>query len=148
MPQDPSHLSFKQRATYFSSNLALRGILGLAGLVPYRWRIPLIGKLVSALGPVVGFDRRVRENLALTCPELDEPEVARLCREVGDNAGRMITELYAGAPFITRATAAPIAFGSVVAVAFHGLFSAVMTSMSAFEMSIPYAQTSSSMLFS
>ncbi|WP_278922376.1 lysophospholipid acyltransferase family protein [Pseudophaeobacter profundi] len=108
MPQDPSHLSFKQRATYFSSNLALRGILGMAGLVPYRWRIPLIGKLVSALGPVVGFDRRVRENLALTCPELDEPEVARLCREVGDNAGRMITELYAGGPFITRATAAPI----------------------------------------
>lgn len=67
-----------------------------------------MGRLVSSLGPIVGFDRRVRENLALTCPELPQDEVTRLCREVGDNAGRMITELYAGAPFIDRAKAAPI----------------------------------------
>lgn len=67
-----------------------------------------MGRLVSSLGPIVGFDRRVRENLALTCPELTQDEVTRLCREVGDNAGRMITELYAGAPFIDRAKAAPI----------------------------------------
>lgn len=108
MPLDPSELSAKQRARYFAENLALRGLLGLAGLVPYKWRIPMMGRLVSTLGPVVGFDRRVRENLALTCPELTESDVSRLCREVGDNAGRMITELYAGASFLERAQAAPI----------------------------------------
>ncbi len=108
MPLDPSQLTARQRASYYVENIALRGILGLAGLVPYRWRIPLIGKLVSALGPVVGFDRRIRENLALTCPELTAPEVDQLCREVGNNAGRTIAELYAGAPFIDRAKAAPI----------------------------------------
>lgn len=108
MPIDPSQLTQKQRVSYFVENIALRGILGLAGFVPYRWRIPLIGKLVSALGPLVGFDRRIRDNLALTCPELTKPEVHRLCREVNNNAGRTIAELYAGAPFVDRAKAAPI----------------------------------------
>ncbi|KPD11393.1 lysophospholipid acyltransferase family protein [Phaeobacter sp. 11ANDIMAR09] len=108
MPIDPSQLTAKQRASYFAENIVLRAVLGLAGLVPYRWRIPLIGKLVSTLGPVVGFDRRIRENLALTCPELTEPEVAKLCRDVGNNAGRTIAELYAGEPFVERAKAAPI----------------------------------------
>lgn len=108
MPLDPSELSAKQRASYFAGNIALRGLLGLAGMIPYTWRVPLMGRLVSALGPVVGFDRRVRDNLALTCPELSETEVAKLCRDVGDNAGRMITELYAGKPFLERAQAAPI----------------------------------------
>lgn len=108
MPLDPSQLSARKRASYFAENIALRGVLGLAGLVPYRWRIPLMGKLISSLGSVIGFDRRVRENLALTCPELTEEDVSRLCREVGNNAGRTITELYAGAPFLERAHAAPI----------------------------------------
>ncbi|MEP2718210.1 lysophospholipid acyltransferase family protein [Pseudophaeobacter sp.] len=108
MPLDPSQLSSKKRLSYFVGNLALRGILGLAGLVPYRWRVPMIGRLMSALGPVAGLDRRVRENLALTCPELSEPEVLKLCREVSNNAGRTITELYAGDAFIDRAKAAPI----------------------------------------
>ncbi|CUH89394.1 Lipid A biosynthesis lauroyl acyltransferase [Phaeobacter sp. CECT 5382] len=108
MPIESSQLPVGKRVSYFFGNLALRGVLGLAGLVPYRWRIPAMGRLVSSLGPIVGFDRRVRENLALTCPELPQDEVTRLCREVGDNAGRMITELYAGAPFIDRAKAAPI----------------------------------------
>ena len=108
MPLDPSQLTARQRASYFAENIALRGILRLAGLVPYRWRVPLIGKLVSALGPLVGFDRRIRDNLTLTCPDLTEADVAKLCREVSDNAGRTIAELYAGAPFIDRAKAAPI----------------------------------------
>ncbi|OIQ42593.1 MAG: lauroyl acyltransferase [Roseobacter sp. MedPE-SW] len=108
MPLDPSQLTAKQRASYFAENIALRGILRLASFVPYRWRIPLIGKLVSTLGPLVGFDRRIRDNLTLTCPDLTEAEIAKLCREVGDNAGRTIAELYAGAPFVDRAKAAPI----------------------------------------
>lgn len=108
MPIDPSQLSYGKQASYFLENIALRGILGVASLIPYRWRVPAMGRLVSLLGSVVGFDRRVRENLELTCPELDQKDVKRLCREVSDNAGRMITELYAGAPFIERANAAPI----------------------------------------
>lgn len=108
MPIDPSQLSARQRASYYLENTLLRGILKLAGLVPYHRRIPLIGRLVSTLGPVVGFDRRIRDNLALTCPELSEAEMAQLCREVCNNAGRTIAELYAGAEFVERAKTAPI----------------------------------------
>jgi KDO2-lipid IV(A) lauroyltransferase len=108
MPLDPSQLSTRQRASYFVENLVLHGVLGLASLVPYRWRIPLVGKLVSALGPIVGFDRRIRSNLALTNPDLPEDEINQLCRDVCNNAGRTIAELYAGTPFVERAKAAPI----------------------------------------
>ncbi|NRB18153.1 MAG: lysophospholipid acyltransferase family protein [Rhodobacteraceae bacterium] len=108
MPIDPSGLSRMARAKYLTSNLFLRGIITGLGLIPYRWRVPVMGRLVSALAPIVGFDKRVRNNLKLTRPDLPEPEVARLCREVSNNAGRTLIELYAGQPFLDRAHAAPV----------------------------------------
>lgn len=108
MPLKKDQLSARARAGYFLSNLLLRGVIGLARLVPYRWRVPAMGWLVSRLAPLVGFDRRIRDNLALVCPDLPEPEVRRLCRAVPDNAGRTVIELYSGAPFLDRARAAPI----------------------------------------
>lgn len=109
MPADFSDLSRLERAKYFTANLFLRALIGLIGVIPYRWRIPTMGWLVSRVfGPLAGFDRRVRENLQLTCPDLPEEEVTRLCRAVADNAGRTVIELYAGQDFIDRAQAAAI----------------------------------------
>lgn len=108
MPKKASELSFRARAGYCAGDLFLRGVIGLAGLVPYRLRVPAMGQLVSTLAPLAGYDKRVRGNLALTCPELPEDEVARLCREVSNNAGRSMIELYAGKPFRDRALAAPV----------------------------------------
>ncbi len=108
MPVDPSQLSRTQKAGFFAANLALRGIIGAANLVPYAWRVPAMGWLVSRLAPLVGFDKRVRDNLALTMPDLPEAEVKRLCQEVSNNAGRTLIELYAGAPFLKRAHAAEV----------------------------------------
>lgn len=108
MPIDPSDLSPQSRAKYLISNLFLRGVISGIGLIPYRWRVPVMGRLVSTLAPIVGFDKRVRDNLKLTCPELSKPEVAQLCREVSNNAGRTLIELYAGRPFLDRALAAPV----------------------------------------
>ncbi|MFT7595249.1 MAG: KDO2-lipid IV(A) lauroyltransferase [Paracoccaceae bacterium] len=109
MPADPSHLSFATRAGYFTGNLFLRARIGLARLVPYRWRVPAMGWIVSRLlAPLAGFDKRVRNNLQLACPDLPAEEVKRLCRAVPDNAGRTLIELYAGKPFQDRAHAAPI----------------------------------------
>ena len=116
MPKDPSELTTRQRVSYYLSNLALRGLIGTVGLIPYRQRIPAMGKIISALGPLLGADKRVRSNLKMTCPDLSEQEVARLCREVSDNAGRVIAELYAGAPFIDRAKAAPITGAGLAAL--------------------------------
>ena len=108
MPIDPSDLSRMSRAKYMASNLFLRGVISGLGLIPYRWRVPAMGRLVSAVAPIVGFNKRVRNNLKLTRPDLSEAEVARLCREVSNNAGRTLIELYAGQPFLDRAHAAPI----------------------------------------
>jgi len=108
MPADPSKLSRSQRAGYFASNMLLRGLIGAANIVPYRWRVPAMGWLVARLSRLVGFEKRIRANLALACPDLPEDEVKQLCRAVPDNAGRTLIELYSGRPFIERAHAADI----------------------------------------
>jgi len=108
MPADPSTLSRADRAGYYATNLVLRGLIGLFRAIPYRWRVPAMGWLVSRLAPLVGFTRRIRANLKLVCPEMPEAEVRRMCRAVPDNAGRTLIELYSGAPFLERAERAPI----------------------------------------
>lgn len=108
MPADPTKLSPTARAGYFCSNLFLRGVIGFAGLVPYRWRVPAMGWLVSRLSPIARFDKRVRDNLKIACSDLPEDEIKRLCKSVPNNAGRTLIELYAGRPFLDRAQAAPI----------------------------------------
>ncbi|MDK3020490.1 lysophospholipid acyltransferase family protein [Pseudodonghicola flavimaris] len=108
MPADPSTLSRGERAKYYATNLLLRGIIGTVMLIPYRWRIPAMGWVVSRLAPITGWAKRVRDNLALVVPDLPEAEVARLCRAVPDNAGRAVIELYSGAAFAERARRAPV----------------------------------------
>ncbi|OBY27557.1 lysophospholipid acyltransferase family protein [Leisingera sp. JC1] len=108
MPADPSELSTWSHVKYFGSNLFLRGLLLGAGLVPYRLRVPMMGRLVTAMGRLARFDKRVRDNLKLVSPELSDLDPADLYRDVSDNAGRMIAEIYAGKPFHERARSAPI----------------------------------------
>lgn len=109
MPADPKLLSATARARYFTGNLFLRGLIGLTGLLPYHRRIPAMGWLVSrVLAPLAGFDKRIRNNLKLVCPDLPDQQVDHLCRAVPANAGRTLIELYAGPAFLKRAHAAPI----------------------------------------
>lgn len=108
MPIDPSQLTRPQKARLYTANLMLRGIIGALGLIPYHRRVPAMGWLVSTLAPLAGYDKRVRANLALTCPDLSEAEVSKLCRQVSNNAGRTLIELYAGQPFLDRAHAAEV----------------------------------------
>ncbi|AHD00648.1 lysophospholipid acyltransferase family protein [Leisingera methylohalidivorans] len=108
MPVDPSELSTWSHVKYYGSNLFLRGLLVCTRLIPYRLRVPLMGRLVTVMGRLAGFDKRVRTNLDLVSPELSEIDPDTLYRDVSNNAGRMIAEIYAGAPFHDRAKAAPI----------------------------------------
>lgn len=109
MPADPSSLPAGQRIRAYASNLALRGLIGLAMALPYALRVRLMGWLVSnVVARVARFDKRIRENLALVCPDMPEAEVRRLCRAVPDNAGRTLIEIYSGKEFVDRAKAAPI----------------------------------------
>ncbi|WP_027244046.1 lysophospholipid acyltransferase family protein [Leisingera daeponensis] len=108
MPVDPSELSTWSHVKYFGSNLFLRGLLLGAGLVPYRLRVPMMGRLVTAMGRLAGFDKRVRNNLRHVSPELSGLDPEQLYRDVSDNAGRMIAELYDGGTFYEKAKSAPI----------------------------------------
>lgn len=91
----------------------------IAGLLrlPYRWRVPLCGWVMArVIAPLAGYDRRVRENLALVMPDLPETEVRRLMRAVPGNVGRTLIEIYSGAEFVARATAEPLSGEGVAAL--------------------------------
>lgn len=102
MPVEKSELSRGERAKYYATNLFMSALIGGMRLLPYERRIATMGWLVSSLAPVVGFRKRVRDNLALTCPELPKEEVDRLCRAVPDNAGRAIMEHFSPEEFSDR----------------------------------------------
>ena len=90
-------------------NLALRGLISALLALPYRWRVPLCGWMMAyVIAPLAGYDKRVRENLALVMPDLPEAEVKRLMRAVPRNVGRTLIEIYSGDDFIARATAEPL----------------------------------------
>lgn len=109
--------SGRRGRTDFLSNLAIRTVINLALTVPYRWRVPLVGWLVSRVAaPLAGWDKRVRENLAYVCPELPEEEVRRLTRAVPNNAGRTLIEIYSGEGFTSRFANAPLTGPGVVAL--------------------------------
>ena len=107
MPAAP--LPLRKRAGYFVSNLLFRGLIGAGLLLPYHWRVPAMGWVVSrVLAPLAGWRARVRTNLAHVMPDLPEEEVRRICRAVPDNAGRTLIEIYSGDSFKARAVNAPI----------------------------------------
>lgn len=98
-----------RRARDYAVNLGLQGLIGLALAMPYATRVRMMGWLVSrVVAPVAGYRRRIRANLAHVRPDLDKGEIERLCREVPDNAGRTLIEIYSGAEFVERARKAPI----------------------------------------
>lgn len=98
-----------KRASQFITNLFLRGLIGLALSLPYGARVRTMGWLVeNIVSPLAGYPKRIRANLAHVMPDLPETDIARLCRDVPNNAGRTLIELYSGKAFVERAKQAPI----------------------------------------
>lgn len=99
-------------------NLALRGLIGALLRLPYRWRVPLCGWVLTWLvAPVAGWRRRIRRNLDRALPGLTRAERRRVLRGVPDNMGRTIIEIYSGAEFTRRAAAPPLEGAGVAALA-------------------------------
>ncbi|MCE6951999.1 lysophospholipid acyltransferase family protein [Cereibacter sphaeroides] len=93
----------------WSQDRLLRTLIGALLLLPYEWRVPLCGWVMSRLiAPLAGWDRRVRDNLARVMPDLPEAEVRRLMRRVPDNVGRSVIESYSGREFVERAARHPV----------------------------------------
>ncbi len=87
----------------------LAAAIGAARQLPYDRRVPFMGALTSHLvAPVAGYRKRIRDNLALVCPELPPAEVARLCRAVPDNLGRSLIEIFSPQDLLRRAEHTPL----------------------------------------
>ena len=85
------------------ANAAFLAVMGFAQLLPYKHRIPLVGWFFSrALGPVAGWSRRAEQNLSLAMPELSEKRRKEIARDVLNNAGRSMAEIYSGEEFTDR----------------------------------------------
>lgn len=85
------------------SNALFLGLMGLARLLPYDRRIPLMGWFFAqVIAPLAGWRRRIRDNLALARPDLTRSEVEALVRAVPRNAGRAMAETYSGEEFSER----------------------------------------------
>ncbi len=88
---------------------AFRLFLGLARTLPYDRRVPVAGWIVSRMvAPLAGWNRRIRDNLALVAPDMPPEEVKQLVRTVSDNVGRTMVELYSGREFVARVRDLPL----------------------------------------
>ncbi len=101
----------------YLADLGLRGAIRLCLALPYRWRVPLMGWVVSRiLAPLAGWRRRIRENLDYIMPWLPPDEVRRIERRVPDNFGRSMIEIYSGEAFRDRVRDLPFTGGGEAAL--------------------------------
>ncbi len=111
-PQTPT-----RRMTDWIADRVIRSILWLLLQLPYRWRVPFTGWLMSrVVAPLIGYRRRIRDNLALIVPDLPESRVREIVLGVPDNLGHTIIEMYSGAEFTTRAARSPFTGPGLAAI--------------------------------
>jgi len=109
MQHDPEEMPALTRAGHFATNLAARGFIGAALALPYRWRVPFMGVMVSRIiGPAAGFMRRASEHVAFILPHLPPAEHRRIARASLDNAGRTLIENYSHTALLDRQKGAGI----------------------------------------
>ena len=98
-----------QIAADFFANLVLRFLIGLALILPYETRVPLMGFLTRRLiAPLVGYRRRARDNLAMIWPDMLEADRHAIADACCDNAGRTLIENYSTRTLMVRMAQTPI----------------------------------------
>ena len=108
MPAEKSELTRAELRKYFVTGLFTKGLIHALRALPYEKRIATMGAIVRRLSPIIGFRKRVRTNLQLTCPDLSDGEIDRISRDVSDNAGRAIMEHFSPEGFTKRQSHAKI----------------------------------------
>ncbi|MEO0946251.1 MAG: lysophospholipid acyltransferase family protein [Pseudomonadota bacterium] len=84
-------------------NAFFRTIIKTALVMPYRQRVSWAGRVTATLvAPLSGWRNRIRINLEHVMPELPEAERQGIIREVTDNVGRTLIEIYSGRTFLDR----------------------------------------------
>ncbi|MEL6808396.1 MAG: lysophospholipid acyltransferase family protein [Pseudomonadota bacterium] len=109
MAQDPADIAPKKRVEYYMVNLLARAFIGAAFAMPYRWRVPFMGKVLSRfVAPVSGYMRRAETNLELILPHLPHAEHRRIAHASLDNAGRTLIENYSTKQLLARQNGAEV----------------------------------------
>ncbi|SHI90150.1 lysophospholipid acyltransferase family protein [Wenxinia saemankumensis] len=89
-----------------TANAAFLALIRAVAPLPYRRRIPLVGRIVAqAAGPLAGFRARAEAHLAAAMPGLPPSERRRIAVACLDNFGRAVAELYSGPEFRARVAA-------------------------------------------
>lgn len=96
----------------------IRTVLWLLLRLPWRHRLALAGAFAARLvGPMNGWRRRARENLAMVMPNLTPDRIDSLSSAVLANIGRTMVELYAPEEFAARVATEPLIGAGVAALA-------------------------------
>lgn len=95
----------------------VRGLKWTAQRLPYRAQVRFFGWASAWLiSPILGAGRVYRKNLGLLFPEIPKAEIARIARQISDNSGRSLIEMYSGEAFIGPARALTLEGDGVAAV--------------------------------
>ena len=82
----------------------IRGVLWLMRRLPYDKRVPFSGWVLSRMvAPLIGWRKRIADNLRLVVPETPEADIIRIQWAVPDNFGRTLAELFSPEEFVVRA---------------------------------------------
>ncbi len=91
------------------SDVMIRAFLWAMKRLPYDMRLRCAGWMMAHVAaPVTGARRRILENLDLVMPELTASERKKIARQVPDNMGRTLVEMYSDQEFSKRMARAPI----------------------------------------
>lgn len=107
MPKAPPSLA--KRIVDFISNAAVVAVIRLGLALPYAWRVRLVGRLVQhVFGPIAGYRRRARENIARIWPDMPTVERNRIASQCLNNFGRTLIENYSNHDFPRRLADNPL----------------------------------------
>jgi KDO2-lipid IV(A) lauroyltransferase len=99
----------KGRTAHYVSNVIITGLIRLALILPYTWRVRMFGAVVANfIGPLVGYRRRALENLHHVFPELDKERRAAIAKASLNNVGRTLIENYSTKDMLARMHKHPI----------------------------------------
>lgn len=86
-----------------------RALLAGLGTLPYERRVAAMGALMArGIGPLAGWQRRARRQIAWINPGWTPRKVRATARASADNAGRTLMELYSPRDFPARMAQTPI----------------------------------------
>jgi len=95
-----STAALPRKIGHYLSNLVIVGLIRLALILPYSFRVRMMGAVVQyVIGPLAGYRRRALDNLALIWPDMPTSERKQIAGKCLNNVGRTFIENYSSDDF-------------------------------------------------